>query len=182
MQNLFWMIARALGRGKITGVTDNGPVQTVQMQLSQSETRDGTPRLAEFGFSSNPPAGSDAVVMFMAGQRTNGVIVGTGHQASRPQNLAPGETMIYTQDGKKIYLTASGGIIIDANGQDITIKNAQKIRAETPRLECTGDIIDNCDTQTRTISEMREIYDNHEHGGVETGPDNTLRPNDEWQM
>jgi phage gp45-like len=79
--------------------------------------------------------------------------------------------MIYTLDGKQIYLTASGGIIVKANGQPVeidgattvTINAATKIRAVTPRFECTGDIVDNCDSTGRSMAADRVIYDSHTH-------------------
>lgn len=33
----------------------------------------------------------------------------------------------------------------------------------TPRLECTGDIVDNCDTTGRSMAADRVIFDGHEH-------------------
>jgi phage gp45-like len=79
--------------------------------------------------------------------------------------------MLYSQDGKSIYMTAAGGIVVDAIGQVVTVNNATtvtinaatKIRMVTPLLEVTGDIIDNAGTNTNTVAEMRAIYDGHNH-------------------
>jgi phage gp45-like len=38
MQSQFWSLVRSMGRGRLTRVDDSGPVQLVQMQLSQGET------------------------------------------------------------------------------------------------------------------------------------------------
>lgn len=161
----------SLARALVTTVNDTGGVQMMQVKLNPLETRDNTPRVAEFGLTSNPPVGSDAFVVFLGGDRSNGVVLGTVHQASRPKNLATGETMIYSQDGKQIYLTASGGIIVKANGQPVEVDNATvvtinaatKVRMVTPKLECTGDIVDNCDTTGRSMAADRLIYDSHTH-------------------
>jgi phage baseplate assembly protein V len=143
----------------------------MQVQINQLETIDGLRRVAEFGFTSVPPQGSDVAIVFVGGDRSSGLVIGTNHQASRPTGLNPGETMIFTQDGKQIYLTAAGGIIVKANGQPVEIDNATtvtinaatKIRAVTPRFECTGDIVDNCDTTGRSMAADRIIYDGHTH-------------------
>lgn len=161
----------SLARALVTTVNDTGGVQMMQVKLNPLETRDNTPRVAEFGLTSNPPVGSDAFVVFLGGDRSNGVVLGTVHQASRPKNLATGETMIYSQDGKQIYLTASGGIIVKANGQPVEVDNATvvtinaatKVRMVTPKLECTGDIVDNCDTTGRSMAADRVIFDGHNH-------------------
>ena len=161
----------SLARALVTTVNDSGGVQMMQVKLNALETRDNTPRIAEFGLSSNPPVGSDAIVVFLGGDRSNGVVLGTVHQASRQKGLAPGETMIYSQDGKYIYLTASGGIVVEAKNQTVTvndattvtIKAATKVRMETPRFECTGDIVDNCDTSGRSMASERVIFNGHNH-------------------
>lgn len=168
-----------LGRGRVMTTNDSGPVQLVQVQINDLETIDGLRRLAEFGFTSMLPRDTDVAIAFLGGDRSNGVVVASNHQPSRPRDLKAGETMIYTQDGKQIYLTASGGILVKANGQPVeidgattvTINASTKIRAVTPRLECTGDIIDNCDTQTSTLAELREAHDGHDHQvvNVQTG-------------
>lgn len=169
----------SLARALVTTVNDSGGVQMMQVKLNALETRDNTPRVAEFGLTSNPPVNSDAFVVFLGGDRSNGVVLGTVHQPSRPKNLASGETMIYSQDGKSIYLTASGGIVVDAKNQAVTVNNATtvtinaatKVRMVTPLLEVTGDIIDNAGTNTHNMATMRAIYNTHTHNvvNVQTG-------------
>jgi phage baseplate assembly protein V len=174
-----------IGRGRVSApVDDSGVVQQLQAQINGLETIDGLRRLAEFGFTSVPPQGADVAILFVAGDRSNGIVVATGHQSSRPTGLQPGETMIYTQDGKQIYLTASNGVKIAANGQavevdnatTVTINAATKIRAVTPRLECTGDIVDNCDKNSESMSSMRATYNGHDHGGIQRGSDSSDEP------
>lgn len=181
-----------IGRARVNLIDDSGPVQKAQVTVNGLETIDAMPRIQEFGFTSVPPKDSDATLVFIGGDRSNGVIVATNHQETRPRGLLAGETMIYTQDGKQIYLTASGGIKVAANGQPVEVDNATvvtinaatKIRAVTPRFECTGDIVDNCDTQTSTLAELRKAYDAHDHLVVDVqtggstitteGPNNTV--------
>lgn len=174
-ERIFRRVLLAVGRGKVGPVVDTGGVQLMQVTLGPLEVRDGTPRVAEFGFTSNPPSGSDAVGLFVAGDRSNGVVVGTNHQPSRPKGLQPGETMLYSQDGKYVYMTASGGISVFANGQPVnvtgattvTITASEEVVADTPILKCTGDIIDNCNTNTKTMAVMRQDYDEHGHPVIE---------------
>ncbi len=164
-------ILNIIGRARVNLVKDSGAVQMAQLTVNDLETIDNIPVVHDFGFSSNPPAGSDVAMVFVGGDRSNGVIVASNHQKYRVRNLAPGESVIYTQDGKQIYLTASGGIKVAANGQPVEVDNATtvtinaatKVRMVTPRLECTGDIVDNCDTTGRSMAADRVIYDGHTH-------------------
>ncbi|NTZ82191.1 phage baseplate assembly protein V [Burkholderia metallica] len=183
-------ILTMIGAARITTFNDAGSVQKLQVKVNGLETIDNLANLMHFGFSSGPPIGTDVAIVFIGGDRSNGVVVASNHQASRPKDLKAGEAMIYSQDGKQVYLTASGGIIVNANGQDVevnsatnvTINASEKIRAVTPRLECTGDIIDNCDSQTSTLADLREAYDAHKHDvvNVQTGGSTiaTTAPND----
>ena len=139
MPNLFWMLVRTLGRGRLTAVDDSGPVQTVQMQLSQSELRDGTPRLAEYGFNSNPPAGADAVLACLGGDRTQGVVIACGHQKYRMTGLASGEVAIADNLGQMVYLTQSG-IVIKGAGLPMLVTDTPQITLDTPLVKTTGDM------------------------------------------
>lgn len=185
IERLARRVLMSLARALVTTVNDVGGVQMMQVKLNELETRDNTPRVPEFGLASNPPVGSDAVVVFLGGDRSNAVVLGTVHQPSRPRGLASGETMVYSQDGKHIYLTASGGIVVEAKGQDVMVNDADnvtinastKVRMVTPRLEVTGDVIDNADTNSTTMAEMRTLYNSHEHGGVQAGSSSTAAPN-----
>lgn len=168
MQSTFWSLVRSLGRGRLTRVDDSGPVQLVQMQLSQNETRDSTPRLAEYGFESNPPAGADAVALFLAGNRTNGVVIACGHQQYRMRNLASGEVAISDSRGQSVYLTASG-IVINGGGLPMKITNTPQVTVDTPSAHFTGnitangDITDNIGTNAHSMAAGRQIYNGHTH-------------------
>ena len=139
MKDLFWMIVRAIGRGRLTSVNDTGPVQTVQAQLSQNEIRDGTPRLAEYGFHSNPPPGADAVLVFMGGDRTQGVVIACGHQKYRMQGLVSGEIALADDLGQTVYLTRNG-IVVKGAGLPMMVTDTPQITLDTPLVITTGDL------------------------------------------
>lgn len=165
-------VVLALARGIVRFVGDTGAVQRIQVQLNALEIIDDIPRMAEYGFVSNPPAGSDAVVAFGSGDRSNGVVIATGNSTYRMKQLKTGEVAIHDNSGQSVYLTAAG-IVINGAGKPMTITNIEKLRAETLLFECTGDIVDNCDTTGRSMAADRVIYDGHEHDvtGIQKGDD-----------
>lgn len=183
IERLYGRLLMAVGRGRVTVTNDAGPVQTMQIKLGQDEVRDGTPRLADYGVTSVPPVGSDALVVFIGGDRSAGAVVATGHQGSRPKGLAVGEVCVYDDQGQMIHITRAG-IVIKGAGKPITIqdtptltvKASSKVRFETPLLEVTGDVLDNSATQSRTMKGMREVYNTHTHGGVQSGSAHTAVP------
>lgn len=186
-RRLMHRVITACARVFISTTNDSKGVQTSQVVLSSTEVRDNTPRIAEFGFSSNPPEGSDAVAVFLAGDRAKGIVIGTCHQPSRPSGLAPGETILHSQDGKSVYLTAAGGIVIDAKGQPVTVNNASDVtwnctgkfkivapggvEIDAPLVRSSGDMQDNFGSNPHTLADMREITNEHTHPvkGVQSG-------------
>ncbi|WP_249190324.1 MULTISPECIES: phage baseplate assembly protein V [unclassified Burkholderia] len=155
-------VMSALARGLVKVVNDSGGIQFMQVKFNPLQTNDNLPRCAEYGFTSNPPEDSDAVVAFAGGDRSNGVVIATGNAKYRLTQLATGEVAIHDNIGQSVYLTAAG-IVINGGGNPLTITNTQKIRAETALLECTGDIVDNCDTTGRSMAADRIIFDGHTH-------------------
>lgn len=188
-------VASIVGRGRVKYVSDSGVVQILQVQMNGLEIPDNRYRVAEFGFTSNPPIDSDVIALHVAGDRSAGAVIGTNHQASRPTGLSAGESMIYSQDGKQIYLTADGGIVVEAKGQDVVVNDAANVtwnctgdftlnvggkfnvvapggtNLTTPTVKSTGDIQDNESTNSHTMSQMRSIFNSHTHNiaSVQTG-------------
>jgi phage baseplate assembly protein V len=128
-ESIFRRIQMMLGRGRVTYVNDSGPVQKMQVRVNGLVTSDNRLRIPEFGFTSNPPVGSDVFYGAISGDTSEAAVVATNHQPSRPTGLQPGETMLYSQDGKQIYMTASGGIVVNANGQNVVVNDAENVTA-----------------------------------------------------
>ncbi|MBG1738768.1 baseplate assembly protein [Klebsiella quasipneumoniae] len=165
-----------LGVGRITAMKDDGGTQSVQYQTPLEVA--SAHRLAEFGFSSGLPAGTDVVLAFLGGDRSNPVVIATNHQGYRHSGLKSGESVMYNQWGLNILLTEDG-VFIDAKGKNVEVNNAttvtinasDSILANTPMFKCTGDIVDNCNSNTKTVKQLRDAYNIHDHDvkGVQSG-------------
>ncbi|HEI9922924.1 TPA: phage baseplate assembly protein [Serratia marcescens] len=172
-------VAMMIGIGKITGYGDAGGIQKLQYQ-TPLEVKGDTPRMAEFGFSSGLPVGTDVVLAYLGGDRSSAVIVASNNQQYRISGLKSGETLIYNQWGVFVKLTENG-IEVEAKGKPVTVANAttvtvtatEKIRLETPLLEVTGDVIDNCDSNGATLKALRDAHNDHNHivKNVQSGND-----------
>ncbi|RON52932.1 baseplate assembly protein [Pseudomonas frederiksbergensis] len=180
MQRLWRRIQLMSSWGRVSFCDDSKTAQLLQVKLNDSETRDGTPRLAEFGFTSGPPNGSDVLVVFMGGDRSKGVVVATSHQSSRPTGLQQGESMVYDLWGKSIYFTHSGGIVIEAQGSPVTVNNATTVTVNatvevvlnTPLLSVSGNIVAGGDItdQVRSMAADRTLFNAHTNGSGTTTP------------
>lgn len=166
---LYRRIMMMVGIGRTTGAADDsGSVQKQQFKtpFDVSSTR----RMTEFGFSSGLPAGSDVLILSLGGDRSSQVIIASNHGSSRYGNLEPGETVIYDAQGKSILLGLEK-LTVDCAGQDIEVINAaiatveatEKVHLKTQLLECTGDIVDNCESNQVSLKALREAYNTHGH-------------------
>ncbi|MFK3911377.1 phage baseplate assembly protein [Enterobacter cancerogenus] len=178
LTRLYRRITMLVGIGRTTGVVDdNGTTQKLQYK-TPFDVRGSTLRMTEFGFSSGLPAGSDVLILSLGGDRSSQVIVATNHGSTRYGNLEPGETVIYDALGKSVLL-GKEKLTVTCAGQDIEVLDAQnatitasvKVRLETPLAECTGDIVDNCDSNSVSMKALRDAYNVHGHDvkGVQSG-------------
>ncbi|KNC94166.1 phage baseplate assembly protein domain-containing protein [Trabulsiella odontotermitis] len=180
LSRLYRRITMLVGIGRTTGVADDsGTTQTLQYK-TPFDVRGNTLRMTEFGFSSGLPAGSDVLILSLGGDRSSQVIVATNHGSTRYGNLNPGETVIYDAQGKAVLL-GKDKLTVKCAGQDIevlealnaTITASVKVRLETPLVESTGDIVDNCESNQVSMKALREAYNLHGHDvkNVQAGND-----------
>lgn len=133
LDRLYRRLVMMIGRGETKVVDDSGVVQILQATLTAEEIRDRLPRLAEYGLTSNPPEGTDAIVVFLGGNRSNGVVIATGNKAYRLVGLETGEVALYDDLGQKVHLTRAG-IVVDTP-LNVTINAGGTLRLSAPIVE-----------------------------------------------
>jgi len=190
-----------IGRGRVTSTNDEGPVQFAQVRLSQSELRDNTPRISEYGLQSNPPDGTDVVLLFAAGDRTNGIVIACGNQKYRFRGLDTGEVALSDDKGQSVHLSKNGIVLTDKSGSVVsmngdgtgtaTFAGGLTINAKTKivgDLEVTGDIKGDKSIKaandiadqggSKTMAAMRSAYGGHTHtdsrGGTTSNPNPSM--------
>lgn len=173
MNRLGRRILLMMARGAIALVDDTKGVQTLQVRLNALELIPDVPRYAEYGFTSNPPGGTQALVAFKNGDRNDGFVIATSNAKYRMTALATGEVAIHDSRGQSVYLTEAG-IVVNGGGNPITFTNTPEVIADTPLLKCKGDILDNYETNTRTVAGMRQVANSHTHPilNIQTGGSN----------
>jgi len=166
-------IRRALGsirlafRGVVRHVNTAPAVMLVQGDGLNGEQLQATEYFQHYGLTSSPPPGAMLVVLPVGGSTAHGILIATEHGSYRLKNLAPGESALYDDQGQKVHITRNG-IVVDGAGKQVTITNTPKVRMET-ELEVTGEIKDRCDTSGKTMSGMRNTYNNHTHNDPQGG-------------
>lgn len=105
-----------LGRAIISLVNDATLVQEVQVEGLPKETLDGVERFQEYGFTSHPHPGAEALIAALGGSRQHPVVVATDDRRHRVKDLGEGETAIYTsqdKDGVKHRVHLKQGLVTE---------------------------------------------------------------------
>lgn len=109
-------------RGVITLVQAAGAVQIVQADGLSGELVQDIELFQHYGYTSNPPRGTMAVIVPVGGKTSHGIVIATEHGNFRLKNLATGEVALYDDQGQKIHITRNG-IVVDGGGKPITVQN-----------------------------------------------------------
>ena len=118
-----------VGRAVVTAINDSGKIQTAQVKLLDGEVRDGVEVLHQHGFCSRPRIKPEGIYFSIGGDRDHGVMVAVGDRDSNRPDLAPGETVVYSNEDE------------DGNEHRIIFKNGREIHvmAGLTRLIVTPD-------------------------------------------
>lgn len=104
------LVARAV----VQVVNDSAKLQSVQLGVLDGEDIDDGERFQQYGFTSVPMPGAEAVVVFPAGDRGHPLVVAVDDRRYRLTGLTGGEVAIYHKDGAKVLLKDGGDIEITA--------------------------------------------------------------------
>lgn len=92
-----WRALRlAIGRGIVTLVDDAAKLQAVQLEGLPDEVLDGVERFQQYGFTSHPHPGAEALLVALGGQRQHSVVVAVDDRRHRVTELAEGEVAVHT--------------------------------------------------------------------------------------
>lgn len=138
-------IKRALGsirlafRGVAALVKAAGAVQLVQLDALQGEQLQDAELFQHYGMTSNPPAGTMAIVLPIGGRTAHGIVIATEHGSYRLKSLASGEVALYSRFGQVVKLRQDGGIDFHAPG-DIDLRGDNvRLHGESSLIfECKG--------------------------------------------
>lgn len=159
-------IQLVVGRAVLTAVNDGAKRQQVQFEALKNEVKDAVERLQNYGMTSVPHEGAQVLFVSLGGNRDHPVAVVVDDPRYRPSGMQKGEVAIYTDEGDIIKLKR--GRTIEIETTNLVVKAAEAARFETPILKVTGEIIDHCDDDGKSMSEMRNIFDHHTHNETQT--------------
>ena len=116
-QRVVSMIAKAI----ITNVNDSGQIQLVQINTGNDELIDSVERIQNYGFTSYPLQDSEAIVLFVAGNREHPIVI-VADQGNKRPTLVEGESAMYSSEGLLIKLDKNK-IINIGDGSTLILKD-----------------------------------------------------------
>lgn len=114
------MVARAIVRL----VDDARQAQELQLELLADESQDAVERFQNYGLTSVPHAGAEALVVFAGGLRSHGVVLAVEDRRYRLTGLEEGEVALFDDLGNVIKL----------GRQRIDVTSVNELRVEAPKV------------------------------------------------
>ena len=114
---------------RVLKVNDSGGQQLVNLHGAYGDKPRKVWRPQDYGYSSNPPAGSEGIIHAIAGRSDRLIFRDGGHQSYRPKNLPVGGTALYDADGKLLKIVKDE-TTYDAGNKPLTLRNASKVKIE----------------------------------------------------
>lgn len=148
------MLAKAL----VELATDDTDLQLVKI-TAFGETHSEVERIQNFGFTSRPTKGAQAIVAFVGGNRSIPVVIACDDGRTRVK-LEEGEVAVYNDQGTKIVLKADNTVEVTCT----ELKVNGKITA-TGNIETTGTVKGTTDV----VAGVGISLKTHVHSGVTTG-------------
>lgn len=182
-----------VGRAVVGLVNDSLKMQGLQINLLAGEVRDNVERFQEYGFTSHPLPGAEAVVVFAGGNRDHGLVIAVDDRRYRLKSLQTGEVAIYSDEGDTIILKrgkvvevntdtfrVNAATLAEINSPTFKVNASIKGELNTPLVAAAGnikadlDITDHNATTPHTMAGMRDIFNRHPHtdpqGGITSVP------------
>lgn len=124
-------------RAVVRIVTDSLGRQNLQVQTLADATNDDVERFQQYGLTSFPPAGSEAIVLSVGGRREGMVAIAVEDKRCRPTGLDEGDVCLYHGDGQsRIILKADG--VIQITGKTVNYTASEIFEINTAQLKIAG--------------------------------------------
>lgn len=106
-----------VGRAIVLAVDDAKKMQELQLLVDVGVKRSEVEHFQNYGFTSKPKAGAEAVVVNVGGNADHPIAIAVDDRRYRVKELEDGEVCVYDQSGTRILLKANGNVsIAPSNG------------------------------------------------------------------
>ena len=168
-------------RSIVVTVNDAEGRQILQVKGLPGEVLDGIERFQNYGFTSVPLNGAEAILGFIGGSRSHGVAAAVDDRRHRKKGMQPGEVAVYTDEGDSIHfkrgriIAVEAGIEIDVNAPIIKLTGDAEVSLEGAAIKLDGTGTVDISGAAVTIGPVSTVdgrlFLAHTHSGVRSGGD-----------
>jgi len=142
-----------IGRAVIASIDDGTGLQRLQLKALADEVMDLRERFQEYGFSSHPHKGAEAVLVSLGGNRTNTVVIAVDDRRYRLKLENEGDVAMYSSGENYLIMRANGDIDCRAPGDariaiegdaDVIVGGEARIEGDIARLTSSTKTIVEC--------------------------------------
>ena len=137
---------------------DKGGLQTGQVSLLEDELRDKVERVQDYGLTSNPLPGAEAITLFVGGNRDHGLIIKVDDRRYRLKGLKGGEVAMYTDEGDFIHFKRDNNMHVKTKHLLADVEEDSTINTKTHTVNC----------ETYTVNASKEINMTTAKTGIHT--------------
>lgn len=125
-----------VGRAVLHAVDDSLKLQGVQITALKGEVLDNVERFQNYGFTSHPHPGAEAILLALGGIRNHSVVIAIDDRRYRLKGLTEGESALYDDQGQVVYLKRNG---LQLEGKNVLLKATEGVvRIEGDGVEING--------------------------------------------
>jgi phage baseplate assembly protein V len=140
-------IRLSIGLGIVKLVDDAREIQQLQVTAFRGEVRDKLNRYQDYGFTSTPKEGAEAVLAAIGGNRSHLVALRVDDGRYRKKSLNDGEVCMYhweggyvlLKNGKEIDIVMPEGKV-NVTSPEVTVTASTKVTIDSPSVECKHDL------------------------------------------
>ena len=105
LRNRIWAM---VARGCLNATDGTRPMRVIQVKLFAGEVREDVEHFEPYGFTSEPHANSEPLVLSLSGNRDHSIAVCIADRRYRLRGLKTGEVALFDDLGQKVHLTREG--------------------------------------------------------------------------
>ena len=116
-------IRTMIRRARILKVDDSGTQQKLNLAGLKNERPEEIVRILPHGFTSNPNAEAEGVMLQLAGRSDRTLFLGGEHKDYRQKNLPTGTAVLYDDKGNVVYAKGRNGLSVNAKSGQVEIRS-----------------------------------------------------------
>jgi phage baseplate assembly protein V len=162
----------AARRAVVRLVYDDPKMQELQLSIFSGEVRDHVERWEDYGLTSYPLSGAEALVLALGGSSEHSAVVKVADRRYRPAGLVEGEVVLYDDQGQQLHFKRDR--LLHLLGVDtLALDVAVAATLTAPEINLGGDA---ASVRALIDERFKILFDAHTHSGVTAGPGVTGAP------